>query len=327
MLFRCDAFDAWIVGGGVKFGRLRGGWSGILPVSSAHQVVAPLWVPDSDGLGSCASCFVASPGTECNHMNTQFKSGLLTGLPREEIVERYRKSPGNEIESGKFQSPESSSALAANAFGYFLGNEKPFPPLDRVSGAVWPPISVLPEVECRFPWSGGRHPWLDILIETGTTVIGIESKRYEPFRSKQPGKFAEAYKRDVWGRRMGRFCRLRDDIAGGKVAFGRLDAVQLVKHAFGLRTVVHREESLAFGKTPWLVYLYAEPGSWPDGTPVDAKTKADHRREIANFSRRVEGDEVRFTSMTYRELLETWLRADDAGVRSHASAVKEAFSL
>jgi len=29
-------------------------------------------------------------------------------------------APGNEIESGKFASPESSAALVANAFGLFL---------------------------------------------------------------------------------------------------------------------------------------------------------------------------------------------------------------
>jgi hypothetical protein len=34
----------------------------------------------------------------------------------------------------------------------------------------------------RFPWSGGRHPWLDALAETPETIIGVESKRFEPYR-------------------------------------------------------------------------------------------------------------------------------------------------
>jgi hypothetical protein len=42
---------------------------------------------------------------------------LLPGLPIDLILQAYASAPRNEIESGKFESPESSAALAANAFG------------------------------------------------------------------------------------------------------------------------------------------------------------------------------------------------------------------
>jgi hypothetical protein len=45
---------------------------------------------------------------------------FLPGLPVGIIRAAYLNAPGNEIESGKFASPESSAALVANAFGLFL---------------------------------------------------------------------------------------------------------------------------------------------------------------------------------------------------------------
>jgi hypothetical protein len=45
---------------------------------------------------------------------------LLAGLPVEVIRACYAAAPGNDIESRNFASPESSAALVANAFGFFL---------------------------------------------------------------------------------------------------------------------------------------------------------------------------------------------------------------
>jgi hypothetical protein len=45
---------------------------------------------------------------------------FLPGLPAELIRAAYLNAPGNEIVSGKFASLESSAALVANAFGFFL---------------------------------------------------------------------------------------------------------------------------------------------------------------------------------------------------------------
>lgn len=125
---------------------------------------------------------------------------LLPGLPTERIRAAYSRAGGNEIGSGKFMSPESSAALAANAFGLFLGEPQRLPLLPGTADDGWPALDVQLEAEVRFPWSGGRHPCLDVLIETRTALIGIESKRYEPFRGKPMPAFSDAYSRPVWGR-------------------------------------------------------------------------------------------------------------------------------
>ena len=61
--------------------------------------------------------------------------------------------------------------------------------------------------------------------------------------------------------------RILDDVREGSSPFARLDATQLVKHAFGLRTAVHHKKHF-LGKLPALLYLYAEPERWPDGRPI-----------------------------------------------------------
>ena len=136
------------------------------------------------------------------------------------------------------------------------------PPLPVGDDLDWRPLSVELEVECRFPWAGGRHPWLDVVIELPDALVGIESKRYEPFRDGKSVKFSDAYWRDVWGENMFGYARLRDALHSGSLQTERLDATQLVKHAFGLRTQAQRASGTT-NKKPILVYLYAEPAAWP----------------------------------------------------------------
>ena len=195
------------------------------------------------------------------------KDGILEGLPAGLIRSQLGRAAGNEIESGKVLSPESSAALAANAFGLFLENPSSLPPLPVVDGLDWRPASVALEVECRFPWAGGRHPWLDVVIALPDALAGVESKRYEPFRDGKGAQFSDAYWRDVWGDNMSGYAQVRDALHSGALQTERLDAAQLVKHAFGLRTQAQPAEGVA-AKRPVLVYLYAEPAAWPDGRAV-----------------------------------------------------------
>lgn len=192
---------------------------------------------------------------------------FLPGLPVDLIRAAYLAALGNEIESGKFASPESSAALVANTFGLFLDRPEALPSLPGTEKEGWPAKSVTLECIVRFPWSGGRHPCLDVLIETETALIGVESKRYEPYRSKSKSELSEAYWRPVWGESMCGYEHLRDGVRDNPGQFTRLDAAQLVKHAFGLRTAAHRDPRYV-GKKPILFYLYAEPSVWPDGREI-----------------------------------------------------------
>ncbi len=247
-------------------------------------------------------------------------SALFDYLPVERILEAFSKAPGNEIESEKLSSPESSAALAANTFGLFLDRPHDLPPIPGVENCSWPAICVAIERCVRFPWSGGRHPWLDAYVETPTNLIGIESKRYEPFREKQLGSFSKAYWRPVWGDRMKPFERMRDRIAAGEARFEHLDPVQLVKHAFGLRTEAQRRK-----KPATLVYLYAEPRTWPDGQSVDPAAIASHASEARAFASDVHGAEVAFVACTYGTILDALRASPLADVQAHAIRIESSF--
>ena len=251
---------------------------------------------------------------------------FLPGVPTVQVEAIFNAAPGNEIATGKFDSPESSAALAANTFGLFLNRPSELPSLPGCEFVTWPASSLTLERTVRFPWRGGRHPVLDVLITTPSALIGVESKRFEPFRSKKAPSISDAYWRPVWGERMGGYQQIRDDLHRDKGLYVHLDAAQLFKHAFALRTQVHRDGDLQ-GLTPVLVYLYAEPERWPrNGEPVSDEAKTQHRLEIQDFADRVEGDEVVFTSCSYRDLLSVWQESGSPEVRSHAEAVRRRFA-
>lgn len=249
------------------------------------------------------------------------RRALLDHLDKDTILSRYQKANGKEITSGKFANPESSAALAANSFGLFLDRPEllTLPHNLLAAGSAG---TVELEAEMQFPWSGGLHPCLDIAVETAQTLIGIESKRYEPFRDRKVPSFSAAYFRQRWGARMAHFEAARDLLASGNVSFNFLDAAQLVKHAFGLRTQATKRM-----KTGYLVYLYAEPVSFPDGREIPSVAIDSHRDELEQFASIVAGDEIIFKSLCYSELLHHWSLDRSDEVRDHARTLSKAFDL
>jgi hypothetical protein len=242
---------------------------------------------------------------------------FLDGVASDHVLDRLAKAGGNEVESGKLGSDESSAALAVNTFGWFIKRPEMLPALPGM-GPDERALLVDVEYCARFPWRGGRHPWLDAVVETDTQLIGVESKRFEPYRDKKSVSFSEAYSRDKWGPKMARWEALRDALAGRKEAFELLDAAQLVKHAFGLVTQSRRK-----AKKPVLVYLFAEPERRGD-VAISAATFARHRAEIARFGAAVANAQVTFHAVSYREWLATW-PAPPSPLGRHAAAVLERF--
>ena len=242
---------------------------------------------------------------------------LLPGVPEDYVRVRLSAAGGKEIESGKFTSPDSSAALAVNAFAWFHQQPELLPSIPGTEAAGWPPERVEIEYCVRFPWSGGRHPWLDAFVETATYIIGVESKRHEPFRDAKHVSLSEAYDRPVWGKRMGPYEAMRDQLRSGGTRFLHLDAAQLVKHALGLFT----EASRRARKDPILVYLYAEPSCWR------ADAIARHRDEVVAFTRTMDGAAVRFTPVRWRDWLATWTVQDNAALAAHRQRLTERFDL
>jgi len=243
---------------------------------------------------------------------------FLPDVPADAVLAALSRAPGGELASGKFDSAESSAALAANAFGRFLDAPELLPPLPGVP--MGRPLRVEVEAEMRFPWKGGRHPWLDAAVTTATTLVGVESKRYEPFRPAKAAVFSEAYDSRDWGAGMAAFDAVRGALSGGRLAYRHLDAVQLVKHAYGLRT---QGEKRGVGAV--LVYLHAAPATWANGKPVDPAAIRAHGAEVADFAARVKGTAVTFVPLRWAELLAQW--AAVPALAGHAAAITARFGV
>jgi hypothetical protein len=242
---------------------------------------------------------------------------FLPGVAVAHVLARIDAAAGKERESGKLRSPESSAALAVNSFGWFIDRPGLLPALPGLDDAG---RADRVEVEycARFPWRGGHHPWLDAAIWYPGMLVGIESKRFEPFRDAKTVKLSKAYDRPLWGDAMGGYEAMRDALRSGEERFVHLDAAQLVKHAFGLFTEGKRQ-----GLTPVLLYLHAEPAARGD-VAIPAESLLRHRREIARFAAGVRGNAVAFEAVSYRQWFARWV-GDDA-VAHHARRLIERFA-
>lgn len=250
---------------------------------------------------------------------TETDNAFLPGVPSEIVLRRLDAAGGNEVKSGKLFSLESSAALAVNTFGWFIERPALLPAFPMLGSLNWPATQVEVEYCARFPWSGGKHPWLDACVETPSAILGVESKRFEPYRDRKDATFSKAYDRPVWHNHMAPFESLRDKLSSRMEHFVFLDAAQLVKHAFGLVTEGRRK-----AKIPYLVYLFAEPKERA-GIPIRDESRQMHRAEIAHFAELVNGAEVHFGAISYREWLESWPDAD-LRLSSHRRAILERFA-
>lgn len=229
---------------------------------------------------------------------------LLPGIPADKVAERLARSPGSEFSTGKFTSPESSAALAVNAFGWFIDRAKSLPAMAGVPMGA--PETIEIEAEMRLPWRGGPHPWLDAVVSTATTMVGIESTRYEPFRPRKANSFPPNYDEYDWGEGMARYTSLRLALTSGKKTYRHLDAVQLVKLAFGMKV-----QGTKRGRGAVLVYLHAAPDTWANGKALDRDSITRHAAEAADFARAVKGDDVVFMPMRWADLLDQWAKKPD----------------
>jgi hypothetical protein len=233
---------------------------------------------------------------------------FLLGVPAEAVVAALGRLPGSDLDS-----PDSSLALVANTFGWFLDRPRQLLPLPGVPMGL--PETVELGVEMQLPMRGTRHPRLDAVVITPTTLVGIASKRYQPFRPAKSVAFTEPFDSRDWGPGMARYGTLRQALTADQQTYRHLDAVTLVKQAYALRT-----QSLKRARGAVLVYLHAEPQSWGNGKPVDPAAIKRHRTEVASFARAVKGDDVTFVALTWAGLLAQWENA--AALAAHAASVR-----
>ena len=111
---------------------------------------------------------------------------------------------------------------------------------------------------------------------------------------------------------------MRQALTEGRQTYRHLDAAQLVKHAYGLRT-----QGVKRARGAVLVYLHAAPATWASGKPVSPEGIARHEAEIADFARAVKGDAVSFVPLRWSDLLAEWARFP--ALAAHAAAIQSRF--
>ena len=159
---------------------------------------------------------------------------------------------------------------------------------------------------------------LDVLVTTSSALIGIEAKRFEPFRRNSSPSFSDSYLRPEWGDRMSGYQAIRDEIRKGKDSYRILDAAQLVNRALALRSEVHRREG---APNRVLYYVYAEPKHSPSEKAIDQDEVEKHKKEIHRFGQTVRDDEVSFLAWSYRDLLRQWKAQPNRAIADHADRV------
>lgn len=238
-----------------------------------------------------------------------FEENLLPGVGPQDFEADLRRGDGKELE-GKFRAAHSSSALAVNSFGPFARHADDLLLLGA-RGFSAPRF----EQKCHTGIRGGRHPNLDVVIESPAAVIGIESKLTE-YLAPHAAKFSGAYREQIRDdRRNGAWytemLRLTEAPDGSHL----LDAAQLIKHGFGLaRTFRDRPVTL--------LYLFWEPAN-----AADHPVFAAHRREIAGFADRVAGATPGFAAMSYPELWASWAADAPAWLVEHLSHVRARYAV
>ena len=226
-----------------------------------------------------------------------WRENLLDGIDPALIAADFGSAAGGELKD-KFRAAHSSAALVVNVFGRFRDRQRPFtvPGLGEL---------YLERFERTFPTGLGRiPPHLDAAARGAAGLVAIESKCIEYFTPKQ-GVFADAYLtldhcRDTpWFAEM---TRLRSSTDSYRI----LNAVQLIKHAFGL---INAQDTPAT-----LLYLYWEPS---DATYH--RIFQEHRAEIDQFARNVScGGGPSFMALSYPELWECWRQSGDPVLVAHA---------
>jgi hypothetical protein len=226
----------------------------------------------------------ARPGVQRDEHGyaVDLEDNLLPGITPDQIAVEFGAGAGNELE-GKMRAPWSSSALAVNSFAPWVAH----PGALALAGLSGFTAALKFEAQCPNGVSA-IPPHLDVLLERGDEIVGVESKCIESLRAKK-AKVADAYKRLAAAgdlRAKSRWFAALTEVP----SFRLLDAYQLVKHYLGL-THTYPSKPLV------LVYIYWEPSNVEVFAPF-----VDHRREVEQFASLVVDDPTcRFLALSYRE--------------------------
>ena len=238
--------------------------------AAGNEVVSRLQMPSPSrrhfmkgALGMAAAIAGGSmlSGKPTRQANAEDGTGrFLPGVPGPESRQSSTPRPATKSQPGSSTARSRRLLSPPTRSAFFSIVRRPCRRCRVARVRSWPALKLALEETVRFPWRGGRHPVLDCLVTTPSTLIGIESKRYEPYRTKRSSRLSPAYWRPVWGGNMEGYERVRDGLRRDQKLYTQLDAAQLFKHAFALRTEV-RERNRHLGLTPIPLLCLRRAGS------------------------------------------------------------------
>lgn len=254
---------------------------------------------------------------------------LFTPLSEDNLA-YYTSGDGNETKDSrtrlaKMKALHSSSAIVVNLFQYWQGKDV-CPILNACKltsrnsskvgymiehlGSDSPkeiPIAISPlnykiTFEKQYQISADKtlfphSPNIDIVIDTPLSDIAIESKFTEPYSSRKHGGLKEKYVENIsfWDG-LPNLYELAKEISPNDNKFQYLDAAQLIKHVLGLtKSCANKNKPDSRLKHGFrLLYL------WYD---VIGKDGVAHRKEIEQFEEIAQKDNVKFSHITYQEVI------------------------
>ena len=250
--------------------------------------------------------------SQYRHTNGYLESpeqNLVTGIGQsnlESIKKDYCQGSGSEWNT-KIRAVHSSSALVANTFGRWKSDPSKLI-IQGMSGFREPAL----EKKCP-TGLGGTPPNLDVVLESESTIVGIESKLLEPLSSKRP-EFSESYSKTKLPYCEDQWWQLLEMARGASNSFKYFDVAQIIKHYLGLR------HSYSDGRNVHLIYIYWQPVNMANFTEYKM-----HSDEIEKATRVVQGSAVNFISMTYEDLWNSW--KGDEELNRHAEILRYRYSI
>ena len=244
----------------------------------------------------------------------------------------FNSGDGNETRDSKarlakMKALHSSSAIVVNLFQYWQGKDispilsacnvwgrsgKPGQLLKRVGTPSFHVIDVphapveglikfeehfkISEDKSRFP----RTPNIDVVINAGSSDVAIEAKFTEPYSSRKHEGLKQKYIDELsFWEGLPNLYELAKEISPDDKKFRCLDAAQLIKHVLGLKRRFDKcNPDLGTGRLLkrgfHLLYL------WYD---VIGEDGVEHRKEIEQFAEIARRDNVRFSHVTYQEVI------------------------
>jgi hypothetical protein len=250
----------------------------------------------------------------------RFADNLLSGLSQNQISTirtQLGAGAGGELTptaTGRTRAhaPYSSAALAANAFGRWLGAEQQL----QLAGLHDFDQQLSLEHKLQIAHHGGVAN-LDCVLQGPELLVGVESKLTETLEPHQPVRWKTPYRSVQMSSLLdGGWSNALLASLSGDWAPQHLGLEQLIKHALALNS--HKQDRAAH-----LVYVYWEPTNASELPEVAA-----HRDELSRLVALIETATPRLHTLTYRDLLTEWSTLPQPDwIQSHVAELRQRYEL